>query len=288
MVATSTLIEVTIDGLAQAMFLILLGVGVTLVFGLGEVLNLAIGIFAVGAILIANTLSGQMGLAIPVAMLVSVLAVGLFSLLVDQTLLELVYRSEGEERILLGIFVTLGLATALEGLLILQYPSEYSLQLGLPSFNVGAVNIVGSILAIIISGVIILVLLFAFLRKTYIGKATRTVFQDEIGSLLVGVDPRKMRTLVFVLSSVVAAIAGVLFALGATVRVGDSFTFTIFALIVAIVGGVRNIEGAVVAGLVLGLVTNYANFFVGSYLASLILFAAAVVVLLVNPQVIDQ
>jgi branched-chain amino acid transport system permease protein len=288
MVATSTLIEVTIDGLAQAMFLILLGVGITLVFGLGEVLNLAIGIFAVGAILIANTLSGQMGLAIPVAMLVSVLAVGLFSLLVDQTLLELVYRSEGEERILLGIFVTLGLATALEGVLILQYPSEYSLQLGLPSFNIGAVNIVGSILAIIILGVIILVLLFTFLRKTYIGKATRTVFQDEVGSLLVGVNPRKMRTLVFVLSSMVAAIAGVLFALGATVRVGDSFTFTIFALIVAIVGGVRNIEGAVVAGLVLGLVTNYANFFVGSYLASLILFAAAVVVLLVNPQVINQ
>lgn len=288
MVATSTLIEVTIDGLAQAMFLILLGVGVTLVFGLGEVLNLAIGIFAVGAILIANTLAVQVGLGIPVAMIVSVLAVGLFSLFVDQTLLELVYRSEGEERILLGIFVTLGLATTLEGLLILQYPSEYSLRLGLPSFNIGAVNIVGSILAIVILGTVVLILLFAFLRKTFIGKATRTVFQDEVGSLLVGVDPRKMRTIVFVLSSVVAAIAGVLFALGATVRVGDSFGFTIFALIVAIVGGVRNIEGAVVAGLVLGLVTNYANFFVGSYLASLILFAAAVVVLLVNPEVINQ
>lgn len=287
MVATSTLIEVTIDGLAQAMFLILLGVGITLVFGLGEVLNLAIGAFAIGAILLANTLV-RTGLSIPVAMLVSVLAVGLFSLLVDKTLLELVYKSEGEERILLGIFVTLGLATAIEGLLILRYPSEYSLRLGLPSFNVGDVNIVGSVLAIIVVGLIILVLLFAFLRMTFIGKATRTVFQDEVGALLVGVDPRQMRTLVFVLSSVVAALAGVLFALGATVRVDDSFTFTIFALIVAIVGGVRNIEGAVVAGFVLGLVANYANFFVGSYFASLILFGAAVVVLLVNPEVIGQ
>lgn len=287
MVAISTLIEVTIDGLAQAMFLILLGVGITLVFGLGEVLNLAIGAFAIGAILLANTLVGT-GLSIPVAMLVSVLAVGLFSLLVDKTLLELVYKSEGEERILLGIFVTLGLATAIEGLLILRYPSEYSLRLGLPSFNVGPVNIVGSVLAIIVAGLIVLVLLFAFLRMTFIGKATRTVFQDEVGALLVGVDPRRMRTLVFVLSSVVAALAGVLFALGATVRVDDSFTFTIFALIVAIVGGVRNIEGAVVAGFVLGLVANYANFFVGSYFASLILFGAAVVVLLVNPEVIGQ
>lgn len=287
MVAASTLIEVTIDGLAQAMFLMLLGVGITLVFGLGEVLNLAIGMFAVGAILIAHTL-GQMGIAIPIAMIVSVLAVGLFSLLVDKTLLELVYKSEGEERILLGIFVTLGLATALEGLFILRYASEYSLRLGLPSTDVGPVNIVGSVLAIIVLGTIILAVLFAFLRKTFIGKATQTVFQDEVGSLLVGVDPRRMRTLVFVLSSVVAALAGVLFALGATVRVEDSFTFTIYALIVAIVGGVRNIEGAVVAGFVLGLVMNYANFFVGSYLASLILFGAAAVVLLVNPEVINQ
>lgn len=287
MVAVETLIEVTIDGFAQAMFLMLLGVGVVLVFGLGEVLNLAIGAFAVGAILLANTLV-RAGLGIPVAMLASVLAVGLFSLLVDQTLLELVYRSEGEERILLGIFVTLGLATALEGVLILRYPSEYSLRLGLPGFSVGAVDVVGSVVAIIVAGLVVLGLLFAFLRRTFVGKATRTVFQDETGALMVGVDPRRMRTLVFVLSSLVAALAGVLFALGATVRVGHSFTFTIFALIVAIVGGVRNIEGAVVSGFVLGLISNYANFFVGSYLATLILFAAAIVVLLVNPGVINQ
>lgn len=287
MVAASTLIEVTIDGLAQAMFLMLLGVGITLVFGLGEVLNLAIGVFAVGAILIANTFT-QFGLTIPVAMVLSVLAVGLFSLLVDQTLLELVYQSEGEERILLGIFVTLGLATALEGLLIIRYPAAYSLGLGLPSTTVGSVNIVGPVLAIIVLGAVLLIILFAFLRMTFIGKATRTVFQDETGALIVGVDPRRMRTIVFVLSALVAAVAGVLFALGATVRVADSFSFTIFALIVAIVGGVRNIEGAVVAGFILGLVTNYANFFVGSYIASLILFGAAVMVLLVNPQVINQ
>ncbi|MFW5918053.1 MAG: branched-chain amino acid ABC transporter permease [Haloferacaceae archaeon] len=287
MVAASTLIEVTIDGLAQAMFLMLLGVGITLVFGLGEVLNLAIGMFAIGAILVAYTLV-QFGLPVPVAMLVSVLGVGLFSLLVDKTLLELVYKSEGEERILLGIFVTLGLATMLEGLFRLRYSSEYTLRLGLPNVSVGSVDIVGSVVAIIVLGAIILVILFAFLRKTFLGKATRTVFQDEVGALIVGVDPREMRTLVFVLSSLVAAIAGVLFGLGATIRVEDSFSFTIFALIVAIVGGVRNIEGAVAAGFILGLVTNYANFFVGSYVASLILFAAAVIVLLVNPEVINQ
>lgn len=287
MVATSTLIEVAIDGLAQGMFLILLGVGITLVFGLGEVLNLAIGVFAIGSILLTTTFVGA-GLSVIPAAIASVAVIGLFSLAVDQTLLELVYRSEGEERILLGIFVTLGLATALEGILSNVYQSEYSVPLDVPNVSIGAVSIVGEGIVLMVVGAIILLLLFAFLDRTYLGKATRTVFQDETGSLLVGVNPRKIRTLVFVLSSVVAAIAGVLFGLVATIRVADGFEFTIFALIVAIVGGVRNIKGAVVAGLVLGFVITYANFFVGSYFATLILFGAAIVVLLANPGVINQ
>lgn len=287
MVAASTLIEVAIDGLAQGMFLILLGVGITLVFGLGEVLNLAIGVFAIGSILLTTTFVG-MGLGVIPAAIVSVLLIGLFSLAVDQTLLELVYRSEGEERILLGIFVTLGLATALEGFLSNVYSSEYSTPLDVANVSIGPVSIVGEGIVLMVGSAVVLILLFAFLNRTYLGKATRTVFQDETGSLLVGVNPRKIRTLVFVLSSVVAAIAGVLFGLVATIRVADGFQFTIFALIVAIVGGVRNIKGAVVAGLVLGFVTTFANFFIGSYIATLILFGAAILVLLVNPEVISE
>lgn len=287
MVAASTLIEVAIDGLAQGMFLILLGVGITLVFGLGEVLNLAIGVFAIGSILLTTSFVG-VGLGVIPAAIVSVVVIGLFSLAVDQTLLELVYRSEGEERILLGIFVTLGLATALEGVLSNVYQSEYSIPLDVANISIGPLSIVGEGIVLMVAGVILLLLLFAFLDRTYLGKATRTVFQDETGSLLVGVDPRKIRTLVFVLSSTVAAIAGVLFGLVATIRVADGFEFTIFALIVAIVGGVRNIKGAVVSGLILGLVITYANFFIGSYVATLILFGTAIVVLLANPEVINQ
>lgn len=287
MVAASTLIEVAIDGLAQGMFLVLLGVGITLVFGLGEVLNLAIGEFAIGSILLTTTFVNA-GLGVIPAAIASVVVIGLFSLAVDQTLLELVYRSDGEERILLGIFVTLGLATALEGILSNIYQSEYSVGLSIPNVDIGPVNIVGESIGLMVASAILLILLFLFLNRTFLGKATRTVFQDETGALLVGVDPRKVRSIVFVLSSVVAAIAGVLFGLLATIRVADGFQFTIFALIVAIVGGVRNVRGAVAAGLVLGVVMNYANFFVGSYVATLILFGTAIVVLLVNPEVISQ
>lgn len=284
MVTVSTLIAVTVDGLAYGLFLTLLGAGITLVFGLGEVLNLAIGAFAVIAFLIAQALTPSLGI-VPAAA-VAVLATGAFGLAVDQSLLSLVYRSKGEERILLGIFVTLGIAITLEGALTQLFPSRYSLPANLGTTSVGPFAFTTASLLIIAVAVVVLALLFAFLRLTYLGKATRTVFQDETGALLVGVRPRRMRTLIFVLSTVVAAIAGVINGLSGTVSVADGFGYTIFALIVSIVGGVRSLEGAVVAGVLLGLVVQFANFFIGSFIASMVVFTTAVVVLLVRPEAI--
>lgn len=286
MVTVSTLLGVAVDGLAFGVFLALLGVGITLVFGLGEVLNLAIGAFAVLTVLIA-TLVVDAGQGLVVASLVALVAITLFGLVVDRTLLSLVYRSEGEERILLGIFTTLGLTVLLDGILINFFPSRYTLPLDIGVVSVGDAILTGSSVAIIAIGVVVLAILFAFLRGTFLGKATRTVFQDERGARLVGVNPRKIRTLIFVLSAAVAGLGGLVFAVGSAVSVASGFQFTTFALIISIVGGVRSLVGAIVAGIVLGLVNQFANFFVGSYIATIILFTTAIVVLLVRPEAIS-
>lgn len=285
MVTVSTLAAVAVDGLAFGFFLALLGVGITLVFGLGEVLNLAIGMFAVIAAMAAVTVQNS-GVGFFPAALVGILFVGVFGLVVDQSLLSLVYRSEGEERILLGIFVTLGLTVLLEGVLFNYYPSSYSLSFELGTVSVGDFIVVGSSLAIIAVALVLLGVIYVFLKATFLGKATRTVFQDETGALLVGVNPRRVRTLIFVLSTVVAGVAGIVYAIGSGVEVTSGFEFTIFALIVSIVGGVRSLEGAVAAGLLLGLVISFANFFIGSFVASLIMFVTAIIVLLAKPEVI--
>jgi branched-chain amino acid transport system permease protein len=206
---------------------------------------------------------------------------------VDRTLLSLVYRSEGEERILLGIFTTLGLTVLLDGVLINFFPSRYTLPLNVGTVSLGGAILTGSSLAVISIGVVVLAALFAFLRGTFLGKATRTVFQDERGARLVGVNPRKIRTLIFVLSAAVAGLGGLVFAVGSAVSVASGFQFTTFALIISIVGGVRSLVGAVAAGVLLGLVNQFANFFVGSYIATIILFTAAIVVLLVRPEAIS-
>ncbi|MFC6874226.1 branched-chain amino acid ABC transporter permease [Halobellus marinus] len=287
MVTVSTLAALAVDGLSFGATLALLGVGITLVYGLGEVLNLAIGAFAVIAAILAALMTSS-GIALPVAILGGLVAVGVFGLIVDRTLLSLVYRSEGEERILLGIFTTLGLTVLLEGVMVNYVSSQYSIDLGLSPIDLGTTVVTGvSVASIIIAGVILAVL-FLFLNRTFLGKAARTIFQDERGAQLVGIDPRKIRTLVFVLSAIVAGLAGILAASRSNVSVASSFEFTTFALIVSIVGGVRSLVGAVVAGLLLGLVNTMANFFVGSYFATIILFGSAVIFLLFRPEVMSS
>ena len=287
MVSVSTLAAITVDGLAFGASLALLGVGITLVYGLGEVLNLAIGAFAVIAAISASLLTSE-GVTLPVAALAGLGLVGVFGLVIDRTLLSLVYRSDGEERILLGIFTTLGLAVMLEGILVNFVSSRYSLPLGIEPIDLGTTVVTGTSVVSIIVAAVVLLVLFAFLNRTFLGKATRTIFQDERGAQLVGIDPRKIRTLVFVLSAVVAGLAGLLVAARSNVGVGNAFEFTTFALIVSIVGGVRSLVGAVAAGIVLGLVNTLANFFIGSYFATIILFGAAIVFLLFRPEVMSS
>ena len=276
------MIGLLIDGIGAGLILALLGLGITLVFGLGGILNLSIGVFSIIGILVAmeaRDVIPNLAFAIVVAFLVS----GLIGLVVDRSLLPLVYRSEGEERMLVGIFATLGLAFFLEGFLLLRYPDVYSVHANFGPRTIEGVLVRGSSVAVIVIALVVFVALYLFFDRTYIGQATRTVMQDEIGATLCGIDTRLLRTYVFVLSVMVAAIAGMLYSFSGEVGIASSFQLTINAVIVSVVGGVTSITGTVVAGLLLGIVTTFASAFVGAYFAAISLFAVAIVVLLARP-----
>jgi branched-chain amino acid transport system permease protein len=280
---TGTLVELAIDGLARGLLFALLGVSITLVFGLGNVLNIALGVFAVIAVVasvelasvVPNVAAGAIG---------GLVLVGALGLAVDRTLLSSVYRSEGDERIVLGIFVTLGLAIFLEGLLFVFFPLSYTVPHGVEALTLGSLRVRGSTLLVLAVASSVLVGLFLFLDRTYFGTATRTVFQDETGALLCGIDPRRVRTVIFVLSVVVAGIAGILRGLESELSAAAAFELTVFAIIVSIVGGVRNVRGTVAAGVLLGLVITFGNYLIGAYVSKVILFGVAVAVLVVRPE----
>lgn len=275
--------ELLVNGIARGLVLALLGAGITLVFGLGGVLNLAIGALAIIAVIAGVELMNP--LANPLlAIFGSLVFVSGLGLAIDRAVLTFVYRSEGEERTLLGIFVTLGIALALDGLLYIYYPSRYSFPIDIPPLEIGTFFIRGSTIVIIVASLVLFTALYLFLNRTYLGNATQTVLQDERGAILCGISPRRTYTIVFVLSTVFAASAGILFSLSASVQAADSLGFTIEAVIVSIVGGVTSIKGTVAAGLLLGLIITLANAFIGAYIAQLVLLGIAVGALLIKPE----
>lgn len=276
-------IELLIDGLARGLLFSLFGLTITLVFGLGEVLNLLVGVFAVIAVIVASRLLA----VVPGVTTAAILAVGfvtVLALLTDRSVISIVYREEGEDRILLGIFVTLGLSIATEGVLYVYVPTSVLLDPGVRSVGVGGVGVTGPTLTVIVLSVALLGAIYAFFRMTDHGTATRTVIQDETGAVLCGIDPRRMQTLVFVLSGAIAAVAGILYSFSAEVSVATSFQLTTTAIMVSIVGGVDSISGVVVAGVVLGVIVTVAGAVFGSYLSTVALFAVAIAVLVYRPD----
>lgn len=283
MVDVTTLIEIAIDGIGLGMLFALLGAGITLIFGMGEILNLAQGVFAVlTALVVLEAVNA--GVPLPAAVALSLVAIAAFGLAIDRALLGSVYRSTGEERIIVGIFVTLGITVAIEALLFMRYPYRFALQVDLPTVRALGLVVRGSSLLNVAVGAVVLGALFGFLQRTYLGYATRTITQDEVGARVCGVDTRRIRTVIFVLAAVLAGVAGLLQGMGTSLAASSGFALTVQALIVSIVGGVRDVRGTVAAGLGLGLVVAYANFFVGTYLSTIAMLAAAMLALVARRE----
>lgn len=271
------------DGVVQGLQLSLLAVGITLIYGLGGVLNLAHGQLAVaGGVAAALLLQYGFG-PIPSA-LGGILSAGILGLVVDRTLLLPAYRLKGEERLLLGLILTLGFSFLVDGFLNWQVP-EFSLSFRLPVPMVEIAGIPMRTASLAASGIAIAVFagLLAFLKLTLVGKAIRSIIENEAGAELCGIDPSRTRTLIVCLAAMMAGVAGVTQGLFSSLGTEMGPEFTILGLLVAVVGGVRSINGTLVAGILLGVVNAFASHYVGAYVAYIILLSFAMATILVRP-----
>lgn len=277
------MLAVILDGIVGGLQLGLLAVGLTLLYGLGGVLNLAHGAIAVAAAMVVS-LSMDAGLPAGAAVALGiVVAIGI-GLFLDQTLMRPVYRMEGEGRVLLSLLLTLGTAFVIDGVLGWRYPNEaLSLRVGSGSLPVLGVRMrIGSLAA---SGIAIVSIgaVIAFLRGTRLGRAVRSVIQDQEGARLIGVNPARVRTLIFGLSAALAGLVAVTQSMTSPVTVNSGLNFTILALIVTVVGGLGSATGALLAGILLGIVNALSAYWIGAYITSIILLAAAAATILVRP-----
>lgn len=275
---------VILDGLVLGLAFGLLGVGMTLVYGLAGVINLAYGQIVVFAAIVISLLMED-GMSTLLAAGLGVLAAAGLSVLLDLTLMRPVYREHGEERTLLGLLLTLGAAFVIAGVLTWRYPDGalYIFVGGDPISVIGVPMTVGSIWASAIALAVAAVLLVFFSATTF-GRGVRSVIQDEIGARLVGINPSFVRTVIFALSGALAGVVAIAQSMGGPLTVNAGFELTTFALIVAVVGGLGSVAGAFLAGVLLGVVNALSAHYIGQYITTIILLGAAALTILIRPR----
>ncbi len=272
--------DILLDGIVLGAQLAVLAVGLTVVFGLASILNLAYGQLVVLAAVTIATLRSA-GVPVGAAIACGIVVPGMLAWLLDRSVLRAVVTRHGDERVMLALLVTLAVAVALDGLIVWHYPfTVLSLPLDAGAVNVAGVSMrAGSLAA---AGVAALTLLVTGvgLRSTRLGAAIRAASDDEAGAQLCGINPEVTRRVAVVASGVLAGIVAVTQGLSSSVGAADGFRLTILALIVAVVGGLGSVAGAALAGLLLGIVHVLATAVLGPALtaiALLVVAAAAIV-----------
>jgi branched-chain amino acid transport system permease protein len=185
---------------------------------------------------------------------------------------------------LLSLLLTLGVSFIVDGFLNWRYPLKaLSLHIGGGVIEILGVPMRrGSLVASAITLVTIAGLTYFFQRTSH-GRAIRSVIEDEEGARLVGIDPNQMMRWILVLSGVLAALVAITRSMVAPVDVTSGLSITVFALIVAVVGGLGSNAGALLAGIILGIINVIAADHIGTYISLIILLVAAAVTILIRP-----
>ena len=273
-----------LDGIVLGLQYGLLGVGLTLIYGLAGVLNLAHGQIAVlGAMVVSLLMEG--GRPVMVAAVVGIVAASAFLVFLDLTLMRAVYHQEGEQRILLGLLLMLGVAFAVEGFITWRYPVQ-QLSIRISGDAVTILGVPMPVGALVASGIAVAtgLVLVMFFRLTTLGRGVRSVIQDEVGARLCGVNPATVRTFVFGLSGALACLVAVTRSMTGPVGFANAIGFTTLALIVAVVGGLGSVSGAFLAGLLLGIVDRLSSTYIGTYVTTIVLLLCAALTIVLRPS----
>jgi branched-chain amino acid transport system permease protein len=307
--------ELTITGLALGSVYALIALGYTMVYGVLQLINFAhsevfmYGTFAViwtfyfmGGSPASSTgaVFGMLAVALVVAMAVSA---GIALLLERVAYRPLIKR--GAPRLIalisaIGASFVLAEAMGLRGQIASAFGLEDNLERYVarsrdtrsipvdirpePVFTIGDYTVTTIDLLVIISALVMMIALDQFVRRSRMGRGIRAVAQDPESAALMGVNSTRVVQLTFLLGGLMAGAAAMLYMvrIGAT-RFDAGFLLGVKAFTAAVLGGIGNLRGALVGGLLLGVAENYGSAIIGTQWKDVVAFVLLVVILLFRP-----
>ena len=276
------------NGLMIGGFYAMMGMGQNVIFGVMKIINFCHGEMLMVGMYLTFVLCSLFGLdpymAVPfVAILMFCIGAVIQSSLITPSL--------GTKSFTNLLFLTVGLGTLLSNLALVIFGSSFRTITTSYSSNtvqLGPVTMALPKLISFVITIIITILLFAFLKYTTLGKQIRAVSQNPIGAEVVGINVKRIYILAYGLGAALAGTAGALLTLFYVLSPTAGSVFSVRALIVVVVGGLGSIPGALLAGILLGLLETMVSLLVSPMYKDLIVFVTFIVILVVRQNVIAR
>lgn len=276
-------LEQLINGLNLGSIYALIALGYTMVYGIAKMLNFAHGdIIMVGAYTLSVAVS-TFNVNPGVSIIISMVVCAVLGILTEK----IAYKPLRKASPLTVLITAIGVSYFLESLALLIFGSKQrkvASVITMKPLSIGSFELTGESIVTLGVTIIIMIALTLFINKTKTGKAMLAVSEDKGAAQLMGVNVDFTISVTFAIGSALAAVAGTLF----TSSYGFVGPYTgampgIKAFVAAVLGGIGSIPGAMLGGIILGIIESFSKAYISTQLADAIVFGVLIVVLLVRP-----
>ena len=280
-----TFITNLINGVSLGSIYAVIALGYTMVYGIAKMLNFAQGdVIMVGAYIVF-ALTSYAGVNPYLALVISMAACTLLGMAIER----FAYKPLRGASPLAVLITAIGVSYFLQNMALLIFGSQaksFTSIVKLPALTLadGKITISAETIVTIIVSLIIMVSLTLFVNKTKPGRAMLAVSEDKGAAQLMGVNVNATISLTFAIGSGLAAVAGVLLCSAYPTLSSQTGAMPgIKAFVAAVLGGIGSIPGAVIGGVLIGIIEILSRSYISSQMADAIVFAVLIIVLLVKP-----
>ncbi len=274
-----------INGISLGSVYAIIALGYTMVYGIAKMLNFAHGdVIMIGAYIAFCTMA-YLNLPPVVAVLAAMVVCTLLGILIEG----LAYKPLRRASSLAVLITAIGVSYFLQNVALLIWGSAPKAFTSVVSFGSvslfdGKLIIAPESIVTVAVGIVVMVALTAFTKKSKMGKAMRAVSEDKDAAELMGINVNVTISATFAIGSALAAIAGVLLCSAYPVLIPTTGSMPgIKAFTAAVFGGIGSIPGAMLGGILLGIIEIFSKAYISTQLSDAIVFGVLIVVLLVKP-----
>ncbi|MQA11609.1 MAG: branched-chain amino acid ABC transporter permease [Pseudonocardiaceae bacterium] len=272
------------NGLTLGCIYALMAIGLTLVFGYMNVVNFAHGEFYMVGAYLAFTITDILGLSFVLGLLAAIVGAIVLGVLVDIGILR---KLRQYDDIAMPILATIGLSILLQNLAILIWnpvPKTAGSPVSGSSIDLLVMRTTPQNIFIVVAAAVSVLLAFLFMTRTRAGLKMRATFQDPMASWLMGVNVRRIYAMTFAFGAAMAAIGGVLISTVFQMTPTMGAVATAKSFVVVILGGLGSFPGAILGGLLLGLVESFGAGYLSADYEDAFGLLVLLVVLLLRPR----